>query len=185
MAGLLNLTPISDLTSLRESLLGAAGGTAGEIKTLAVELVQTATCTELRLAVPGGFSEKDFGFNVIGNKLVVFAPREWTERGDKSTHTGEMGTTKTTGKSHKMSKEAPMGGYYKGGVWYREFEFPMPVDVSQLGISFEHGYLNICLPVSLGIKPENISVYDYIGKKESFAGEEMKAKPAGYREGHR
>jgi HSP20 family molecular chaperone IbpA len=177
MAGLLNLTPIGDLTSLRNSLLGSSGGTYSGIKSLAVELVQTATCTELRLAIPGGFTEEHIGFAVYGNKLVVYAPREWAERvegmteemkGTGSTHhTGEMRATGRTGERSTMHKEG-MSSDYVGDTWYREFEFPMPIDVSQFGVSFEEGYLKICLPLSLGIKPENIGLYDISGKKESF-----------------
>lgn len=177
MAGLLNLTPISDLTSWRNSLLGSSGGVYSGIKTLAVELVQTATCTELRLAIPGGFTEEHIGFAVFGNKLVVYAPREWAERvegmteemkGTRPTHTtGEMRTTGMT-RGHSTMEEGKSSSGYVGDTWYREFEFPMPIDVSQLGVSFEEGYLKICLPLSLGIKPENIGLYDISGKKESF-----------------
>jgi len=167
MAGLLNLTPISDVLSFRDSLLGSAGGVTSNIKTLAVELVQTATCTELRLAIPGGFTERNMGFTVVGNKLIAYAMTPEVMESMKLTPA--MGATEEP--SHTMAKEAYGSGAYEGGVWYREFELPLPVEVSQLGISVEHGYLSICLPVSLGITPENISVSDFTGKKESFSGE--------------
>jgi len=169
MAGLLNLTPISDVLSFRDSLLGSAGGVTSNIKAFAVELVQTATCTELRLAIPGGFTERNMGFNVVGNKLIAYAMTP--EVMERMNLTPAMGTAATEQPSHSMAKEAYGSGAYEGDVWYREFGLPLPVEASQLGISVDHGYLSICLPVSLGIKPENIDVSDFTGKKESFTGE--------------
>lgn len=167
MATTLNLKPIADVlgSNTESSILGSTGELTGSVGLLAVDLVETANCLELRIGLPAGADESNVNFSLEGNKLMFFA--KVPKMGEKGSETPQYAA------EHRQVDRSVSGGKEYTN-WYREIDLPIPIEVSKLGAAFEHGMLTICIPLTLGIRPENINISQ--SKDEMPETDEMKGR---------